>query len=145
ASLSTWHIEHRVDHPHKGLIWVEARATPLSQPDGSVLWHGLVTDITERKAEQLELDKQQEMNRRLLEALSEAVIACDAAGNLTLFNEKAKQWHHADVLPISPAQWSERYKLCLADGVTPIPAERIPLMRALHGEHISNEEMVLNA
>ena len=35
-----------------------------------MLWHGFVTDITARKAEQLELDKQQEMNRRLLEALS---------------------------------------------------------------------------
>ncbi|EIK51708.1 signal transduction histidine kinase [Stutzerimonas stutzeri TS44] len=145
SSLSSWHAEHRIDHPRKGLIWIEARATPLPQADGSVLWHGLVTDITARKAEQLELDKQQEMNRRLLEALSEAVIACDAAGNLTLFNEKAKQWHRADVLPIRVQEWSAHYRLCLPDGVTPMPAERIPLWRALHGERISNEEMTLIA
>jgi len=49
AELTPWHSEHRVDHPRKGLIWVEARATPLRQVDGSVLWHGFVTDITERK------------------------------------------------------------------------------------------------
>jgi len=141
--LTPWHSEHRVEHPHKGLIWVEARATPLQQADGSVLWHGFVTDITARKAEQLELDKQQEMNRRLLEALSEAVIACDAEGNLTLFNEKAKQWHGADVAPLSPSEWARHYRLYRADGVTPLEPEEIPLRRALNGEHVIDHEMVL--
>ncbi|MBS66833.1 MAG: histidine kinase [Pseudomonas sp.] len=141
--LTPWHSEHRVEHPRKGLIWVEARATPLQQVDGSVLWHGFVTDITARKAEQLELDKQQEMNRRLLEALSEAVIACDAEGNLTLFNEKAKQWHGADAESGSPEQWATRYQLFRADGMTPLQPEEIPLRRALHGEHVINHEMVL--
>ncbi len=141
--LTPWHSEHRVEHPRKGLIWVEARATPLQQVDGSVLWHGFVTDITARKAEQLELDKQQEMNRRLLEALSEAVVACDAEGNLTLFNEKAKQWHGADAESGSPEQWATRYQLFRADGMTPLQPEEIPLRRALHGEHVINHEMVL--
>ncbi|MCW8155805.1 PAS domain S-box protein [Stutzerimonas stutzeri] len=143
AELTPWHSEHRVDHPRKGLIWVEARATPLRQFDGSVLWHGFVTDITARKAEQLELDKQQEMNRRLLEALSEAVIACDAEGNLTLFNEKAKQWHGADAAPVSPPDWASHYQLYHADGITPLQPEEIPLRRALRGEHVIDHEMVL--
>ena len=145
GTLTPWHIEHRVNHPRKGLIWVEARATPLRQVDGSVLWHGFVTDITVRKAEQLELDKQQEMNRRLLEALSEAVIACDADGNLTLFNEKAKQWHGADAEAGSPNDWATRYQLYKADGITPLPPEEIPLRRALQGEHVIDHEMVLLA
>ncbi|EXF42653.1 signal transduction histidine kinase [Pseudomonas sp. BAY1663] len=143
ASLTAWHSEHRVEHPRKGLLWVEARATPLRQVDGSVLWHGFVADITTRKAEQLELDRQQEMNRRLLEALSEAVVACDADGCLTLFNDKAKQWHGGDAAPISPGDWARHYRLYQPDGVTPLPVEQIPLMRALHGEHVSNHEMVL--
>ncbi|OMG67499.1 histidine kinase [Stutzerimonas balearica] len=141
--LVPWQAEYRVEHPERGLRWVEARATPLPQADGTVLWNGLVTDITERKAEQLELDKQQEMNRRLLEALSEAVIACDAEGNLTVFNEKAKQWHGGDAEAISPMQWARRYHLYLADGVTPMPTEQIPLLRALAGEHIADLEMAI--
>jgi PAS domain S-box-containing protein len=143
AELAPWHIEHRVEHPRKGLIWVEARATPLQQVDGSVLWHGFVTDITVRKAEQLELERQQEMNRRLLEALSEAVIACDADGCLTLFNEKAKQWHGTDVAPVAPDEWPTRYQLYHPDGVTLLRPEEIPLLRALHGEHVCDHEMVL--
>ena len=143
AELTAWSSEHRIEHPRKGLIWVEARATPLRQADGSVLWHGFVSDITTRKAEQLELDRQQEMNRRLLEALSEAVVACDAEGRLTLFNAKAKQWHGTSSLPDSPDDWARHYQLYQADGVTPLPAAQIPLSRALHGEHVSNQELVL--
>lgn len=143
AAVSPWHFEHRINHPRKGLIWVEARATPMPRPDGSVLWHGLVTDITERRAQQDELAKQQEMNRRLLEALSEAVIACDADGNLTLFNDKAREWHGQDAAPVSPQQWASRYHLYHADGVTPLEEEEIPLRRALRGEHITNLEMTI--
>jgi len=143
SNLSPWHFEHRIDHPRKGVIWVEARATPMRQADGSVLWHGLVTDITERKAEQLELDKQQEMNRRLLEALSEAVVACDAEGNLTLFNNTARRWHGLDAQPISPEHWPDTYHLFHGDGVTPMQPAEVPLTRALGGERIRNQEMTI--
>ena len=143
SALTPWHFEHRIEHPRKGLIWVEARATPLRQPDGSVLWHGLVTDITERKAEQLELDKQQEMNRRLLEALSEAVVACDADANLTLFNNTARLWHGLDAQQLPPQDWASHYHLYHADGTTPLQPEEVPLMRALRGERIRNVEMTI--
>ncbi|WP_248664095.1 ATP-binding protein [Fuchsiella alkaliacetigena] len=48
-SMEVWHNEHRVDLPEKGLRWLEGIARPEKQPDGSVLWHGYVRDITERK------------------------------------------------------------------------------------------------
>jgi diguanylate cyclase (GGDEF)-like protein/PAS domain S-box-containing protein len=43
------HDEWRVLHPAKGEIWVEARATPEAQPDGSVIWYGYFHDVTTRK------------------------------------------------------------------------------------------------
>jgi len=46
---SPYAIEFRVNHPGKGELWVEARSVPQREPDGSVLWHGLMLDITERK------------------------------------------------------------------------------------------------
>lgn len=49
ANLELWHQEYRVLHPTKGLIWVEGRAVPQHCPDGSVMWHGFISDITERK------------------------------------------------------------------------------------------------
>jgi diguanylate cyclase (GGDEF)-like protein/PAS domain S-box-containing protein len=46
---SAIHDEWRVLHPAKGEIWVEARATPEAQPDGSVIWCGYFHDVTTRK------------------------------------------------------------------------------------------------
>lgn len=49
TNLDPWLQEYRVLHPTKGIIWVEGRAVPQRSPDGSVLWHGFISDITERK------------------------------------------------------------------------------------------------
>lgn len=49
ANLELWHQEYRVLHPTKGLIWVEGRAAPQRGADGSVIWHGFISDISERK------------------------------------------------------------------------------------------------
>ncbi|MEE4303150.1 MAG: diguanylate cyclase [Wenzhouxiangella sp.] len=46
-ALTTWQMVYRVRHPELGLRWVEGNATPSSQPDGSITWHGHIRDITE--------------------------------------------------------------------------------------------------
>ncbi len=45
--LETWQEVFRVNHPELGLRWAEGTATPASGPDGSVIWHGYIRDITE--------------------------------------------------------------------------------------------------
>lgn len=55
--LSPWHNEHRVIHSDRGVIWVEGYATPELKPDGSVLLHGFLTDISERKEKEREIEK----------------------------------------------------------------------------------------
>lgn len=49
ASMTICQSEFRVLHPEKGLIWVETRSTPVRESDGSLVWHGFLTDITDRK------------------------------------------------------------------------------------------------
>ncbi|WP_372876990.1 response regulator [Pseudomonas sp.] len=144
-TLSQWHQEYRVRHPGKGLIWVEGKATPLRQADGSVIWHGVISDISTRKHQEQELEQQQEMNRRLLEALAEGVIACDAEGQLTLFNDTARQWHGTDVSLLAPEQWGDYYDLFEADGQTPLTTAKIPLLRALRGERVRDVEISIVA
>ncbi|MBF2709055.1 PAS domain S-box protein [Flavobacterium soyangense] len=39
---------YRYFHPKKGLVWHEVNSLPVVEPDGSVISHGIVTDITER-------------------------------------------------------------------------------------------------
>lgn len=142
AELSLWHIEYRVLHPDKGLIWVEGRATPERQADGGVLWHGFINDISARKAEQLELGNQQEINRRLLANLSEAVLVCDRDGQLTVFNDTARVWYGVpqELAGQMPTNWAQRYLLSDADTQLSVCPEERPLLRALAGEHIRNQE-----
>jgi diguanylate cyclase (GGDEF)-like protein/PAS domain S-box-containing protein len=48
--LTPWHHEFRVLLPQQGLRWRLGDAMPERLPDGSVLWHGFISDISDRKA-----------------------------------------------------------------------------------------------
>lgn len=49
TTLTLWHDDYRVVLPERGLRWVEGHAMPERLSDGSVLWHGYIWDITDRK------------------------------------------------------------------------------------------------
>ena len=54
-TLEPWRCEHRVILPTRGLRWLRADAMPERLADGGTLWHGYVSDVTERALEQQEL------------------------------------------------------------------------------------------
>ncbi len=53
-SLQAWHYEYRVLLPEQGLRWRLGDAQPERLADGSILWHGFITDITARKEAEAE-------------------------------------------------------------------------------------------
>ena len=69
-TLSDWELDFRVDLPSKGVRWVRGRAHPEKQPDNSVIWHGYLSDITDRKQKENELNETlhivSDQNSRLL-------------------------------------------------------------------------------
>ena len=48
-TLTTWRQEFRVVLPRQGVRWRMGESEPESQEDGSILWHGFISDITDRK------------------------------------------------------------------------------------------------
>jgi PAS domain S-box-containing protein len=54
-SLLPWHDNYRVILPSGDTIWVEGNSTPQKLDDGSILWHGYIHDIAERKKAEDEL------------------------------------------------------------------------------------------
>ena len=50
--LERWECEYRVRLPDAGVRWLHGVAHPERQQDSSVIWHGYIHDITERKEEE---------------------------------------------------------------------------------------------
>ncbi|KQQ60091.1 nucleotide cyclase [Pseudomonas sp. Leaf127] len=50
-----WREEYRIELPERGMRWVRGEATPERLPDGSILWHGFLSDVTDMKRVQDEL------------------------------------------------------------------------------------------
>ena len=55
ANLTPWHLEYRVELPRQGLRWRQGDAQPRRLEDGGTLWHGFITDVTQRKRIEAEL------------------------------------------------------------------------------------------
>lgn len=49
ASLTPWQAEYRVVDDDGTVRWILGSSMPQAEPDGAVLWHGFLTDISERK------------------------------------------------------------------------------------------------
>ncbi|CAK0764531.1 two-component system, sensor histidine kinase and response regulator [Gammaproteobacteria bacterium] len=54
-NLTPWRNQFRVILPRQGLRWREGNSNPELQSDGSVLWHGFMSDITARKETEIKL------------------------------------------------------------------------------------------
>lgn len=48
-NITPWHKEFRYLHPVKGEVWLEANSMPVAQTDGTIIWHGIISDIQSRK------------------------------------------------------------------------------------------------
>nr|WP_275260086.1 PAS domain-containing hybrid sensor histidine kinase/response regulator [Ectothiorhodospira haloalkaliphila] len=49
ASRTPLRLQYRIQHPGQGLLWVEEYAEPELLPNGAMLWHGQVFEITDYK------------------------------------------------------------------------------------------------
>ena len=123
--------------------WVRIGAQAILGTDGRVAGAvGTFSDITDVKRSAYALRQEEEFLRVLLDTLDEGIVACDSEGRITIFNPAARRLHglDEDVEPIGRVP-STRWVL-RADG-KPMDTEENPLVRAMSGERIHNDEIVL--
>ena len=114
-----------------------------SETAGEVSFHAFVTDVSERVRMDEQLESERVLLNTVLDTIDIAVVACDRAGGLTLFNRASKLFHNLDAENIPQEEWAGHFALYEEDGTTPFATERIPLLRALAGEIVDRVPMVI--
>ncbi|OUL32169.1 PAS domain S-box protein [Nostoc sp. 106C] len=118
--------------------WLTVRLFPT--PTGILAYF---LDITGRKQLETTLRKEQDFLNVLLDNVQAGIVACDADGQLKLFNQAARLFHGLPEQPLLPEEWAEHYDLYLPDGKTPMNTNDIPLFQALQGQQVDDVEMMI--
>ena len=141
ANLSLWEHEHRVVESDGGIKWLHAAASPESLGDGSILWHGYVKDISERKLAAIALERNERRLRALFELTPLGIVLNDVKTGafvqtnqrfqvLTGFDEqKLTEKRFADLCSPEFLEQDNQYLTSLLRGGDLIPYER-PMLRA---------------
>jgi diguanylate cyclase (GGDEF)-like protein/PAS domain S-box-containing protein len=141
-ALAIWHEQYRVRFPDGRTIWVEGESSPERQADGSVLWHGHIRDVTERRRVESEAQAMRAKLESALAAMSDAIIISDAAGNLVHINEAFATFHRFASVQECAARldaYPDILDVFLPDGsLAPLSDWAIP--RALRGETAVDQE-----
>ena len=132
-------------------IQVNYSAVPSINQRGKVI--GIVItcrDITDYKAieEQLnqtisELQNQTQLMEVVFNSMSDGVMVLDTRGQLLFTNSSVDQAVDKSPRSISISEWSEVYGVFHIDKKTPVPTDQLPVIRALQGEEIIEEEFFI--
>jgi diguanylate cyclase (GGDEF)-like protein len=90
------------------------------------------------------LEEKSEILNAVLESINDGIATCDAGGNLTLFNKRMKELAGGEEPDNSPTEeWGSIDTLFEPDGKTPLTFENMPLAKAMAGEIVTNQELVI--
>ena len=80
----------------------------------------------------------------VLSGITDGVIVADSTGRMQFCNPAAEKLLGIGQSNSDPDKWSAEYGILLADGTTTCPTEKLPLVRALHGEKVDDTELVIS-
>ncbi len=104
------------------------------------VWYFL--DITQLKNAQLKIEKQQIFENTILEHVQNGIIACDEKGKIILFNRACRDFYGIENNSPTPGTLAE-LKHYQPDGFTSILPSEEPLTKALSGQCLQNDEIVI--
>ena len=108
--MNPWHACFRYRHPRKGVRWIEGHSIPVGEADGSVLWHGYIQDITDRKQAEDSLRASEAQYRLAVETLDAGLWFHDLTTGAVHFSpEWKRQLGYAEnELPERWEEWENR-------------------------------------
>jgi PAS domain S-box-containing protein len=156
-------VQYRVVRPDGSEIWIHDRAFPIRNERGETYrLAGIAQDITDRKRSEQSIQalnehleglvaertaaaqEQSRILRSVLLSMGEAVIVAGADGNVLLTNLAAAKFAGPpNPAPHSVESCAAPGYLFKSDGTTPYQGDELPLARAVRGEAVDQEEMLI--
>lgn len=136
-NLTPFRFEYRVITPDGSLRWVHAQSMPEKQADGSIIWSGFNTDITERKQTEEALKKSERVLRLFVEHSPAAIAMFDREMRYIVasrryltdyrLGEQDLTGHsHYEVFPEMDAARKEIHRRCLAGETAKCDEDPLP-------------------
>ncbi len=92
---------------------------------------------------QEELRSRSRLLQSMLDNMGDGVVVADETGKFLVFNPAAERILGIGLTDSTPDQWSDRYQVYLPDQSKLYPSEKLPLVRAIHGEEVDGAELFI--
>jgi two-component system, cell cycle sensor histidine kinase and response regulator CckA len=86
ATMSPWMATWRIRHPTRGVRWLEGQSIPQAEPDGSILWTGYVSDVTDRRRAEEDLRVSRARLRLIFDSARVGIVARAPDGHIVECN-----------------------------------------------------------
>jgi PAS domain S-box-containing protein len=116
------------------LVFLEAVASQIAQA------LTLTRAFADEEASEQRATQQANVLRLVLETVAEGVVVTDARGEFLLWNPAAERILGAGSTRVPARDWPERFGLSLGDSMTRVAPEQVPLVRALRGEVVDEQQ-----
>ena len=141
-TLTPWREEYRTRLADGRELWVRGEAVPHREDDGSILWYGVITDITVRRESEQALRTINEENQRFREAL-------DHVASFIYMKDPQSRYTYANRITLARFGCTQE-SLPGSDDTRFFSASTARRLRAidrrvLHGEHTSEEVETVDA
>jgi diguanylate cyclase (GGDEF)-like protein/PAS domain S-box-containing protein len=109
--LTPWKQEYRVRFENGDEHWLLGNALPECEADGAILWHGFITDITERKQTEAKLRASEQRFQLLVEKIPIALILANHNDEVLYLNEHFKNLigYTTNDIPSVEQWWLQAY------------------------------------
>lgn len=132
-------------------LWLNASGYPLLDAAGRCMGGAIVLRSVQAGPEQsqrtrrleAELHERVQVLDAIIRSMGDGVVVADAQMRFSLFNPSAERIIGIGMTDLPPEEWTDLYGVFFSDAVTPVPAEKLPLVRAVGGETVEDQRLFI--